>query len=44
MPVEEVLVVDEGVGVAELQDALVGQALDGQLAKSRPGRCKEYTG
>ena len=36
--VEEVLVVDERVGVAVVQDALVGQALDGQPAQPRPGK------
>ena len=34
--VEEVLVVNERVRVAVLQDGLVGQALDGQAAEPRP--------
>ena len=36
VPVEEVLVVYEGVGVAVLQDALVVKALHGQSSQPRP--------
>ena len=41
--VEEVLVVDEGVGVAVVQDALVGQALHRQTTQPRPaGKNAEF--
>jgi len=36
VPVEEVLVVDERVGVAQVQDLLVGRRLGGEPAEPRP--------
>ena len=41
MPVEEVLVVDERVGVAVLQDALVRQALHRQPTQPRSAMVKQ---
>ena len=36
MPVEEVLVVDQGVSVTEVDDLFVGRALGGQTTQPRP--------